>query len=350
MSSDIDIIITWVDDSDSEWISEKNKWLKLEKKKNHNKWAVGDNRYRDWDLLKYWFRGIEKYAPWVRTIHFVTCGHVPNWLNLDNSKLHIVKHSDYIPKKYLPTFNSHTIELNLHRIPGLADKFIYFNDDMFLLKNTKPEDFFKNGLPRDFAGLDLRTLDRKIIDYRPYNAMIISEHFSKKDVLRNNKGLWFSLKYGPKCLIKTLLLMPFGRFSALQTDHLPINFLKKTFVEVWSKETDILDFSCSQRFRGNFAVSPWLFRDWQRCKGEFIPKKPQLNSFIPCGKGYCSNTDDSIKPISKNECIKRITHPKGLGMICLNDHCSDNAQFYEWKDAVHNAFRKHFSNKSKFEL
>ena len=70
---------------------------------------------------------------------------------------------------------------------------------MFLLKNTKPEDFFKNGLPRDFAGLDLRTLDRKIIDYRPYNAMIISEHFSKKDVLSICKRASQSLKY-TRCL------------------------------------------------------------------------------------------------------------------------------------------------------
>ncbi|MEX6253875.1 hypothetical protein [Providencia huaxiensis] len=52
-------------------------------------------------------------------IHFVTCGHYPNWLDINNHKINFVKHSDFIPKEYLPTFNSHTIELNLHRIKGL---------------------------------------------------------------------------------------------------------------------------------------------------------------------------------------------------------------------------------------
>ena len=41
----------------------------------------------------------------------------------------------------LPTFNSHAIELNLHRIPGLAPAFLYFNDDFFLGQRAFPDDF-----------------------------------------------------------------------------------------------------------------------------------------------------------------------------------------------------------------
>ncbi|MFQ7768319.1 MAG: hypothetical protein ACLRIL_08645 [Fusicatenibacter saccharivorans] len=92
------------------------------------------SRYRDWDILKYWFRGVEKFAPWVNQIHFVTYGHVPDWLNEKHSKLHIVKHEDFIPQEFRPTFSSHPIEWNFHRIEWLTENFVYFNDDMFLIK------------------------------------------------------------------------------------------------------------------------------------------------------------------------------------------------------------------------
>ena len=107
------------------------------------------NRYRDWKLLKYWFRGVEKYAPWVNKIYFITYGHLPKWLNTENEKLVILKHSDYIPDKYLPTYNSNVIEMNYFRIKELNEKFVNFNDDMFIINDIREEDFFANGLPCD---------------------------------------------------------------------------------------------------------------------------------------------------------------------------------------------------------
>ena len=106
-------------------------------------------RYREWDTLRYWFRAVEKYAPWVNQVYFVTCGHVPKWLNMDAPKLHFVRHQDYIPEQYLPTFSSHPIELNLHRIEGLSEHFVYFNDDFYLTAPVQETDFFVNGLPCD---------------------------------------------------------------------------------------------------------------------------------------------------------------------------------------------------------
>ena len=138
----IDIVILWVDGSDPSWLEEKRKYLPPAAKD-----SASANRYRDWGLLPYWFRCIEKNAPWVRKVHFVTWGHVPAFLNLDTPKLNVVKHTDFIPAEYLPTFNSHTIEMNIHRIPDLAEHFIYFNDDMFLLRPMSEKDFFRNGLP-----------------------------------------------------------------------------------------------------------------------------------------------------------------------------------------------------------
>lgn len=135
--ADIDFVILWVDDQDPIWIEDKNKYKGQQGNHTNN-----EVRYRDWQNLKYWFRAVEKYAPWVGKIHFVTCGQKPEWLNINHPKLNLVDHKDYIDEKYLPTFSSHVIELNLHRIPDLTEKFVYFNDDMFLNDYVKPEDFF----------------------------------------------------------------------------------------------------------------------------------------------------------------------------------------------------------------
>ena len=102
----IDFVVTWVDGNDPAWQQEKQKYTAVNA-------DVRVNRYREWDQLKYWFRAVEKYAPWVNKIHFVTWGHLPEWLDTTNPKLNIVNHKDYIPEEYLPTFSSHTIELHL---------------------------------------------------------------------------------------------------------------------------------------------------------------------------------------------------------------------------------------------
>ena len=99
-TQDIDFVITWVDGNDLEWKREKAARL------GHTDMDISVNadnrkeRYRDWDNLRYWFRGMEKYAPWVRKVHFVTWGHIPQWLNTKHPKLNIVCHEDFIPQKF----------------------------------------------------------------------------------------------------------------------------------------------------------------------------------------------------------------------------------------------------------
>ena len=123
---EIDFVITWVDGSDENWQKKKRKYIEDK--------AGDEVHYRDWGLLRYLFRSIEKYAPWVHRVYLVTDGQTPEWLNTEHKKLVVTDHKDFIPAEYLPTFNSHTIELNLHRIRGLEEQFVYFNDDFLLTK------------------------------------------------------------------------------------------------------------------------------------------------------------------------------------------------------------------------
>ncbi|MEX6314967.1 Stealth CR1 domain-containing protein [Providencia manganoxydans] len=127
MTSDIDVIILWVDSNDPVWINNYNYYSPNKK--------LEDKRFKDWGTIKYVFRGIEKFLPWVRKIHFVTCGQRPKWMIEKHSKIQFVNHDDIFPdRNILPVFNSSAIELNFNRIPDLAEKFIYFNDDTLVLK------------------------------------------------------------------------------------------------------------------------------------------------------------------------------------------------------------------------
>lgn len=122
--NNIDFVVLWVDDSDPNWLNDKAKYNPetSEKIKSDVDTAA---RYRDWNNMKYWFRSIEKFAPWVRKIHFVTYGHLPDFLDTNNEKIHIVNHEDIIPSDCLPNFNASAIEININNIPGLSEQFVF---------------------------------------------------------------------------------------------------------------------------------------------------------------------------------------------------------------------------------
>ena len=331
----IDIVIAWVDGSDAEWLAEKKKY------------SAGANtddrvsRYRDWDNLQYIFRGIEKFAPWVNNVFFVTWGHLPKWLNKEHPKLKIIEHKDYIPKEYLPTFSSHTIELNFHRIKELSEHFIYFNDDTFLIKKTKSEDFFKNGKPCDCAVLTAHshTEDRWFI-FAEYRAIgILNKYFKVKEVIKNNRKGWFNLKYG-KMLFRSWVLSGFPRFTGIWQPHLPNSLCKSTIVELWEKEGEKLNQTCLNRFRTMTDFNQWLFRDWQFASGNFEPRS------VKFGKRF--ETDD-------NDYLRKVTNyiEKQEGsVICINDSDSNmnSDKFINAKNIINESFEKILPKKSEFEI
>jgi hypothetical protein len=269
----IDFVVTWVNEEDSEWLALRNKYMSAEKSHPWNSWTMGEKRFRDWGLLPYWFRGVAKFAPWVRNVYLVTAGAVPSWLDVNCPNLRIIHHEDFIPTKYLPTFNSHTIEWNLHRIDGLSEQFVYFNDDMYLTSPTKRDDFFRNGLPRDSAVLGVSFLSRVQPSYVAYSAMLLNEHFDMHKVIKKHPSNWINPKYGLKNIVKTITLLPQNRFPGMSTDHLPFSLLKETYCDLWNLEPQLLDKTCNDRFRQFFGLTPWLLRDWQCVEGKFVPRR-----------------------------------------------------------------------------
>ena len=262
----IDIVIPWVDGTDPDWQKEFKKYRALSTGRDDN----SEIRYRDWDNLQYIFRGIEKFAPWVRKVHFITTGQKPKWLNVNAPKLNFVKHEDFIPTEYLPTFSVRPIELNLHRIEGLSEQFIYFNDDYFLLRPVKPERFFRNGLPCDMVILDTLPMGGPRGHMLMNDMNVVIRHFRKNSVLKNNLWKFLNPRYGAQ-LLRSIPLMPFSVFPGIRNHHMPQAFLKSTFREVWKAEEPLLREVSTHRFRDITDVNQYMFRFWQLMSGKFHP-------------------------------------------------------------------------------
>ena len=266
MNNNIDIVIPWVDGSDPEWQQDFRKYAALEMGRDNNT----EIRYRDWDNLQYLFRGIEKFVPWVRKVHFITTGQKPKWLNMNASKLNFVRHEDFIPKEFLPTFSVRPIELNLHRIEGLSEQFVYFNDDYFLLRPVKPERFFQNGLPCDMAILDTLPMGGPRGHMLMNDMNVVIQHFRKNSVLKHHLWKFINPLYGSQ-LLRSIPLMPFSVFPGFRNHHMPQAFLKSTFQEVWEVEEPLLREVSSHRFRDITDVNQYMLRFWQFMTGRFHP-------------------------------------------------------------------------------
>jgi len=327
--NNIDIVIPWVDGSDAEWLSLYEKYSG-----NKSKKLNGEERFRDYGTLKYVFRSIDIYAPWIHKIFLITNGQKPSWLNMNNEKLCFVTHKDYIDKKYLPTFNSNVIEGNIPNIKGLSDKFILFNDDTILNGNTYKDDFFKDGLPRESAVLNpVFPTDNGIDSIVMNDLSIINHNFDKKNVIKNNFLKFYNLKYGASVL-KTLFLFPHNSFCGFVDMHLPVSYDKKIFKDVVKNNKESFIRTFHNRFRSSNDVNHWLVRYWQICLGNFSPRD------INFGKYYSIDEIIPIEQALKNERVK---------MICLNDKSLGNSYYYITKKLMELLENK-FPTKSSFEI
>ncbi len=331
MNSKIDFILMWVDGSDPKWKKDFQKYAPLDK--------YGDKkqvRFRDWDNLQYWFRAIEKFAPWVNKIHFVTYGHLPEWLNINHPKLNVVLHEEIFEDiSHLPTFNSRAIEVNLHRIPGLAEQFVYFNDDMFLLQPTSPTRFFKNGKPRDIAVSNVISASNDLAHTLLDDVKIINKYFNKRQVFKQNIIKWFNILYGMK-IFRTLILLFWPNFTGFYDPHQPISFLKSTYLDVWKKEREILLDTSKTKFKKSGNVNQYLFRYWQLVKGDFSPVSIKDSMMLAIEiENDCQNAAQYIK----NQKFR---------FLCLND-TADLYDFNEAKEIINSAFKQKFKNKSTYE-
>ena len=169
----IDVVYTWVDGADPAWLERKaralgdNSWITAV-----NTQAANNSRFASRDELRHSMRSLHSYAPWVRRIFLVTDNQVPAWLDTDHPYVTVVSHREVFGDTgRLPTFNSQAIESRLHRIPGLAEHFLYLNDDVILGRPVPPTMFFTpGGLTRFFPSKALVDSAPRTPDDAPVNS------------------------------------------------------------------------------------------------------------------------------------------------------------------------------------
>ena len=336
----IEFVIYWVEGSDVEWQKKKALY-------KGTPFQNADARYRDWNILKYWFRAIEEFTPWVHHIYFVADNQRPKWLNWDNPKLTYVDHKDFIPHEFLPTFQANTIENNLYRIPGLSDYFVVFNDDMFINAPISPEYYFKNGLPCDatleyiFGGRGFISPNDWGISVMEYcNTQIVNAHFNRREVTKANHKGWYGNHLGWKYRLQAYLICLFRRteFQHFYTPHNEKAFLKSIYDEVWRAEKDVLEKSCT-RFREPMSINNYLFRYWQLASNKFYPME------VLSKKKVMQIQPDTISMIES-----MMTDPS-IKSLCLNDSTYCTFEDYQMlKPKIISFFQKKHPIKSKFEM
>ncbi|NYD78605.1 stealth family protein [Arthrobacter cupressi] len=139
---DVDIVFSWVDGNDPEYVAARRARMKgavLGEGDAH------EARFRQIDELKYALRSVYMYAPWIRRIFIATDSPVPAWL-AEHPRVQIVRSEEFFSDpSVLPTYNSQAVECQLHHIEGLSEHFLYSNDDMFFGRPVGPDMFFTPG-------------------------------------------------------------------------------------------------------------------------------------------------------------------------------------------------------------
>ncbi|MEZ9408605.1 stealth conserved region 3 domain-containing protein [Vibrio lentus] len=226
----IDIVYTWVNSNDENWKNNKARFAGIK----HNLPQESDvaSRFRENDELRYSLRSVLANASWVRKIYIVTDDQKPDWFHEFDDRVQLVSHRDiFVNQDDLPCFNSHAIESNLHRIPGLSEHFLYFNDDVFLRSPVKPSDFFiPDGSQTKFFWSNQAFVPESIdTNSLPVDIAAVNN----VNFLKENYGYTSNRKF----------------------KHTPIALKKSVIVELEREHPEIFIGNSSARFRSNTDYS-----------------------------------------------------------------------------------------------
>ena len=337
MDFPVDIVYTWVDGSDKNWILKKQKQLKSEIViSNQAEEASGNCRFIDRDELKFSLRSVSTYMKWVRKIYIVTDNQIPNWLNLLNPKIEVIDHKDIIDNEFLPCFNSNVIEAFLYKIKGLSNNFISFNDDLFIGRPTQKTDFFYQNKPKLFVGKKQSTIFKHRLLNKNYLARINPHQmaiFNARKLVYEKTGtlINYNLRHGIKPLNKKAMKRINENYKIELQNSFNNKFRNDT--DVWSISLEAFD-SIANKLNTPFYLKPYR-KNYLRYKIHIFRKKRDY-VFISLGA-------DEIRINQKLDAIKNF---KPL-MFCINDTPNVSEKKYL---KINEFLSDFYSKKCEYEL
>lgn len=291
----MDVVITYVNGNDPVWLRDYRQYVCQD---------INEKRFRDWGTLQYLLRGIDVFMPFIEKVFLVVSheSQVPSWVNRE--QVRVVLHQDFVPQEYLPTFNCNTLEMHLHRIAGLSEEFLYFNDDIFPVAACRAEDFFRG----------------------------------EKIVLHFSKHRWASGMYKRICrnsdrLAKEISELPLTK-TFVRPQHCCTPMRKSECEAVYARAGAGVGRSCS-RLRTAENCNQYLFSDYLYYKGRVINERLS-----------CKHVSVALASVKKLQ--RHITQPK-RNLVCINDVKVSPKRYEKLRAATIAAFEQRFPKKSRFE-
>lgn len=262
----MDAVITYVNGMEPIW--------RLQYNLHSNGKCFRHNKFTDYGTLRFVLRGISEHMKFIDRVFLVVSNieQVPDYVN-DN--VVIITHDMFIPKEYLPTFNSNTIECFLWNIPDLSEEFIYFNDDMIPVNKMEKEDFFMDGLPC------LKFNKHKTHSFGFNNLIRFSSYWASV-ICKINDGVEY-----------------------LWTQHTMTPFLRSKYFEAYNKNEDVIKYTISN-IRSDWQATQYYFSNFLFYSNSFVDKSITYNYI---------KTNISVETFTEE-----INNSVNLQAICINDY------------------------------
>lgn len=238
----VDVVYTWVNSDDPAW----QELMAPYRGAN----TVDYDRYKQVDELRYSLRSLFTFAPWVRKVFIFTNCSPPAWF-VPSERVLWVMHDEVIPEHYLPLFSSHSIETFIHQIPGLSERYVYFNDDVFLSAPVEPLDFFT-------------PYNQSVSRMEPSGVI----HFLQGLVKTGEAEEWqHAAANSAELLLKHTNILP----TKLHR-HTPHAFLRSVYVKMEQTFTAQMEITRSARFRNetDFSFTSFIYHHYARAAGNAV--------------------------------------------------------------------------------
>lgn len=293
----IDLVVTYVDNANEDWQREYAKYCNTSLP---TFFRTGRN------ALKYFLRGVSQNLPFINQVFLVVQNQseVPDYVNRDI--IRIVTHDEFIPEKYLPTFNCNVIEAFLYKIEGLSERFIYANDDIFVINRLCPFDFF---------------VEHEAITYYEKLAIQRNKFAFYESIVMNSNELVLGISRG----------LSFEYGYVVQPHHTIRPYFKSLFEECIEQYFQKIEPKFT-RFRSPINYNDYIVDLYQRKIGRERDLKLINNISI-----YNNVSDNELKVLLS----------KDSDTICILDHFQ-NIDIFENKILI-DFFESKFSNVSKYE-
>ncbi len=309
----IDLVYTWVDGSDADWQARRTGAWARTQPTELSAIAANPSRWINRDELRFSLRSMATHAPWIRNVFIVTDRQVPSWLVTGDPRVRVVDHSEIFPSRdFLPVFNSHAIEARLHHIDGLAEHYLYLNDDMFFGRAAHPEDFFYgNGIARLFPS-------PKPLPDGPATTTDTPVEAAGK----NNRDL---------------MLTKFGRAPNHRYLHAPYPQVRSVLHELENAYTAEFTRTAASRFRhpADLSIPASLMGTYAYLTGRAVPST--------IAYGYVDLADPHL---SRRLAALNRTRPAAF---CLNDHAGLGADPAAVNESVREFLEDLFPTPSPYE-